>query len=324
MTTTILVEDRELCPDCGSGHVVQDYVRGELMCDDCGLVLNSNFFDRGPEWSAYTHEERESRSRVGPPVGVGSPVLNLTTDIPLPRKDWRGKSLDAHSRDKFRRMRALHLQSKTSARGERSLVQAHRVLERMASQMSLPQHVRNEVALIYKKAMKSGLVRGRSIETVMAAAIYVGCKMTGLPRTLYETYTTLGQERRKVRKAATAISRSLMLKVPLPEPSDFLGRFCSELGVDHDITRLASSILADLSNVREMNSKSAAGTAGASIYVASIMAGHRIAQRRISKVVGISEVTLRSRCKEIKRLLNLDLEWARGRSPSPKKRFAPS
>ncbi len=105
---------------------------------------------------------------------------------------------------------------------------------------------------------------------------------------------------------------------------DFLGRFCSELDVDQGISRRAAQILSDLTDIQAVTSKSASGTAGASIYIASIMEGRRVAQKKISDVVGISEVTLRSRCKEIKRLLDLELEWARGRSPSPKKTFTGS
>jgi transcription initiation factor TFIIB len=35
---------------------------------DCGLVLYEQMMDKGPEWRAFTQEEKASRSRVGVPT----------------------------------------------------------------------------------------------------------------------------------------------------------------------------------------------------------------------------------------------------------------
>ncbi|WP_324603263.1 TFIIB-type zinc ribbon-containing protein, partial [Halarchaeum acidiphilum] len=44
--------DEELvCPECG-GNLVVDEARGETVCEDCGLVVDEDEIDRGPEWRA--------------------------------------------------------------------------------------------------------------------------------------------------------------------------------------------------------------------------------------------------------------------------------
>ena len=33
-------EEVTRCPECNSGHLSFDYERGELICEECGLVLD--------------------------------------------------------------------------------------------------------------------------------------------------------------------------------------------------------------------------------------------------------------------------------------------
>ena len=61
-------EEIEVCPECGSHHLVRDYERGELLCEDCGLVLDDQFIDQGPEWRAFDVEQGEKRARTGAPM----------------------------------------------------------------------------------------------------------------------------------------------------------------------------------------------------------------------------------------------------------------
>jgi transcription initiation factor TFIIIB Brf1 subunit/transcription initiation factor TFIIB len=45
------------CPECGATHLVRDYARGELVCEDCGLVLDEQLIDMGPEWRAFDADD---------------------------------------------------------------------------------------------------------------------------------------------------------------------------------------------------------------------------------------------------------------------------
>ena len=44
------MEETVKCPDCSSTHIRRDYSRGELVCADCGLVIDEDLIDHGPEW----------------------------------------------------------------------------------------------------------------------------------------------------------------------------------------------------------------------------------------------------------------------------------
>src|SRR2546430_17298044 len=74
----------------------------------------------------------------------------------------------------------------TSRPGGRSRHETIRSLDRVASLMGLPRPVKDEAGVICRKALEKGLVRGRSIEAIVAAAVYAACRIDGVPRTLDE------------------------------------------------------------------------------------------------------------------------------------------
>ena len=57
-----------ICPECHGFNLVTDYKHGELVCKDCGLVINDELLDTGPEWRAFDEEQKSKRSRTGSPV----------------------------------------------------------------------------------------------------------------------------------------------------------------------------------------------------------------------------------------------------------------
>ena len=86
-------EEIEVCPECGSHHLVRDYERGELLCEDCGLVLDDQFIDQGPEWRAFDVEQGEKRARTGAPMTYTIHDKGLSTEISWKNKDSYGKSI---------------------------------------------------------------------------------------------------------------------------------------------------------------------------------------------------------------------------------------
>src|SRR5438445_6934569 len=81
-------------------------------------------------------------------------------------------------------MRKLQRHSGHSRPGERSLPETIRSLDRVASLMGLPRPVKDEAGFICRKALEKGLGRGRSIEGIVAGAVYGACRIDGVRRTL--------------------------------------------------------------------------------------------------------------------------------------------
>ncbi len=310
-----VVEDDRKCPECGSEHLVRDYARGELVCGSCGLVVSERAIDEGPEWTAYSAEEADKLARTGAPRAFSTGAYGLTTVIPYGNRDARGNAIPVSEREKFYRIRKLQRHSGHSRPGERSLPETLRSLERVAALLGLPRTVKDEAGFISKKALEKGLLRGRSIEGLVAAATYAACRINGVPRTLEELQTVTGVRKKQIGKAYGALLRALQLRVPTSRPVDYLARFCSELGLSQAVIFESMKILKEIEAVDESLSLSPIGTAAAAIYLASLKCGERRPQKAIAKVAGVSEVTLRNRFQYLDAGLLRSLALPRGRAP---------
>ena len=309
------LEDERSCPECGSEHLIRDYTRGELLCGTCGLVINDSAIDGGPEWAAYSVEENDRLARTGAPRSYSTQNIGLTTVIPLSNRDAHGNRIAMKEREKYYRMSKLQRHSAHSRPGERSLPEVIRVLDRVSAFMGLPRSKREEVGFLCKRALEKGLLRGRSIEALVAAAIYAACRLGGVPRTLEEVAQATGVRKKQIAKVYGSLMRELHLRIPPAHPADYVSRFCSTLGLSPAVQAEALKIIKQIDAVDSSLSLSPIGTTAAAIYLASLKAGERRPQKAIAKVAGVSEVTLRNRFQYVHDSFMKGLALPRGRAP---------
>jgi transcription initiation factor TFIIB len=290
-----LVDEVLACPECRSAHLVRDDLRGEVVCDACGLVISEGAIDPGPEWSAFSAEEGDRLARTGAPRGYTGQSVGLTTVIPIATRDSRGNPIPMREREKYFRMRKLQRHSSHSRPGERSLPETMIALDRVASALGLPRSLKEQAGFLSKKALERGLLRGRKISSMVAGAVYASCRMGGVPRTLEEMQAATGVPKKEIAKSYGILLRALGLRVPPARPADYVSRFCSELGLGPQVQRHAHGILKQMDDADGFLSVSPVGTSAAAIYLASLACGERRPQRLVARVAGVSEVTLRNR-----------------------------
>src|SRR2546422_3288039 len=139
--------------------------------------------DEGPEWRAFDSEQRESRERAGPPSTIMAHDKGLSTSIGWRNKDAYGRQIPHKSRAQIYRLRKWQHRIRTSKSGERSLAQGLTEINTMASKMGLPRHVRENAAVLYRRAATKKLVPGRAIDEGVAATPYASCRPSGGART---------------------------------------------------------------------------------------------------------------------------------------------
>ena len=231
----------------------------------------------------------------------------LTTIIDWSNKDFYGKSISVKNRAQLFRLRKWQRRIRISNATERNLAFALSELDRMASALGLPKPVRETAAVIYRKAVDKNLIRGRSIEGVVAAALYAACRQVSVPRTLDEIASYSRVDRKEIGRTYRFIARELGLKLMPTNPADYVPRFCTTLKLSGEVQKKAIEIIKKAEEKELTSGRGPTGVAAAAIYIASILSGERRTQREVAEVAGVTEVTIRNRYKELAEKLGIEI-----------------
>ena len=294
-----------VCPDCGSTNLSND--KSEIVCNACGLVVEHNVVDPGPEWRAFDAEQRDKRGRVGAPMTFTIHDKGLSTMIDWRDKDTHGTALSASKRSEMYRLRKAQSRARVSNAKERNLAFALQELGRIESHLGLPKNVRETAAVVYRKAVEKKLIRGRSIEGVAAASIYAACRQYKVPRTLDELSDASQVAKKEIGRSYRYIARHLKLPASPASPIDYISRFATDLDLPGELQTKAIELLKTAVNKGLTSGRGPMGIAAAVLYIACVMQGEKRTQKEIAEVARVTEVTVRNRYKELVEKLKIDL-----------------
>jgi transcription initiation factor TFIIB len=288
------------CPECGSSNITISKDKGEVICRDCGFVVEEKMIDFGQEWREFDDDSAGKRRRAGAPISVTKFDGGIGTDVGDKKDVYQ---LSAKGKNKFFRLRKW--QHRISTAIERNLKLALAELKRVSSYLKLPQAVEKEAATIYTKAVQNGLVRGRSMESVVAGALYASCRRFEIPRTLDELSEASGIDKKEVGRTYRFITRELGIRILPSNPIDYLPRFVSALKLGPETQSKAVEILDEAKKAELTSGRGPTGIAAAALYVAALMNNEKRTQREVADVAGVTEVTIRNRYKELLKELKL-------------------
>jgi transcription initiation factor TFIIB len=295
----------ENCPECTSKNLIHDADTGETICGDCGLVLYEQMMDKGPEWRAYTEQGKVSRSRVGMPTAYSIHDKGLSTTISQIDKDAFGKKLPLSTRLQMWRLRKWQIRSRVHSSIDRNLSQAMSSLDRMSGNVNISPPVKEKAALIYRKALDKGLVRGRSISGVVAASLYAACRKSGLPRSLSEIAEASLVDKKDVGRCYRLLLQELDFHMPVSEPLTYISKIAEKNNISGKTQGTAIAILREARVRRVVSGKDPMGMAAASLYIACLQNDEKVTQKDIAEAAGVTEVTVRNRYKALKAQLFL-------------------
>ncbi len=288
------------CPECGSINLFSNREKGEVICRDCGLVVEDKMVDFGQEWREG-EGSTERKGRTGAPMTYTQYDQGLGTEIGATSDLY---SLAGKDRNKFFRLRKWQYRISTAI--ERNLKLALAELKRVASFLKLPKSVEEEAARIYTLAVQRGLVRGRSMESVVSGALYAACRRHEVPRTLDELSEASSIEKKEIGRTYRFVTRELGISVMPSNPADYIARFASSLKLSPESQSHAVDILQKAQKIELTSGRGPTGIAAAALYVSALIHGEKRTQREVADVAGVTEVTIRNRYKEL--LEELDLE----------------
>jgi transcription initiation factor TFIIB len=292
-------KDVQRCPECGSVRLARDYESAEIVCMDCGYVIDMKIADQGPEWRAFDNEQRDKRSRVGAPVTFTIHDKGLFTMIDWHDRDVFGKKFDAGQKAQIYRLRKWQRRIRVSDAMERNLAFALSEIAKIINNLSLPKSIFETSSVIYRKAVKERLIRGRSIQGISAASVYIACRQCNLPRTLDEIAAAANISKREIGRSYRFLVKELDLSIPPLKASHYISKFSNQLVMQGKVEEIANKILKVASDLKLTSGRGPTGIAAAASYVASVIVGEKRTQREIAETAKVTEVTIRNRYKEI-------------------------
>jgi transcription initiation factor TFIIB len=303
----LLKQERTLdkCPKCGKSLVVTDGAGGELCCGSCGMVLKEKIVEMGPEWRRFSEDGKDDRSRTGIPTSIAQHDMGLATVIGVANRDASGRSLSGSMKSTVERLRTWDRRSQVHESTDRNLRQAFSELRRLSDKLVVSKAVTERAAYFYRKALERGLVRGRSINSIIAASLYAACRDGQIPRTLKDVAVVSNVKKKDLARSYRLLYREMELRMPVTDPARCISGIASRAGLSEKTQRRDREILRLAQAARISAGKDPMGLAASALYVACTLEGEQKTQKDVAEAARVTEVTIRNRYKGLRQALGI-------------------
>jgi transcription initiation factor TFIIB len=302
-----ITEFSEKCPNCEGRKIIQDIENGEIVCHDCGYVQKTDTMDRGQEWRAFTLQDRRDKPRAGAPMNVTIHDHGISSSIGYQNRDYAGKRITQEKQIQFYRLRKWNRRAKIESSNQRNLVKALGMLNQLGSEVNAPRSVTETAALVYRQTLSKGGTRGRTINHLVAASLYIGCRICEVSKSLTIISEAADISKKEAAKNYRYLHRLLDRDIPSINTANIISMLVNKIDTSGEVERLALEILHIASELKITSGKSPSGMAAASVYISCILMGEKVTQGSIATPARVTEVTIRNRYKELVDRLNMEI-----------------
>jgi transcription initiation factor TFIIB len=297
--------ETQSCPECKS-TLVDDMQNGEIICSGCGVVVADQIADFGPETISSNLEDKMKLARATGQTTYSQHDLGITTEISLGTKDFSGKTINHEVANQMHNLRKWQQRIRVSSPKERRLANVLAKMGKTCDSLNLSKNVLETASMIYRNLDGHVDVKGKSVVSITAATIYMACKQCDVIRSLEEICRGIcpSKDVKSKTKLAARYYRTMIMEMgqftaPVVTMDKYISKIANMTQTEVRVERLALEIAEKTKDSSISDGKAPNGIAAAYLYVASVLLGQNVLQRDISSVAGVTEVTIRNRCKEI-------------------------
>jgi transcription initiation factor TFIIB len=302
------VLQRRTCTECGSTKLLTDNETGEIICTECGAVVVDSLIDHGPEWRAFDLDQQEKLTRVGAPLTLTIHDKGLSTTISWQNQDATGRKLTPEEQERQYRLRKWQRRTSSNDSTQRNLTHALSEMNRIANKLNLPKNTTETAAMIYRRAITKQLIRGRTIQSVVAAALYMASRQCNVMRSLEDVAKAANITRKEAARNYRFLYKELKTDVPPVDRDNLITKFVSKLRISGPTEQLARRILDQANDKKLTIGRAPEGITAACIYIACKLNHEERTQGEIAKTAQITEVTIRNRYKELIKNLKFEVQ----------------
>ena len=298
----------EIC-DPSESRMITDVESGEIICNKCGIVVVKNLEDTTKIWHKVEDADSKIDTRNGNPSSLTLYDQGLTTRIGNTNRDASGNVINSMMVTRLNKMRFQDKRSQINT-AARNLGRAFRQLDSLKDKMNLPNAVIEKTAYIYRKVQEAGLVRGRKVNTVLGASLYIACREFEIPRTLREISSINNEKYRETSRVYRQIVLHFGKQIPQIDVFRYVEKVGKKAKLEEKNIRDALRLMKKVQDAGLSAGKEPMGIVGAVIYLSLPKSDENIRKRSITQAViadaaGVSEVTIRNVYKEIEKKLSL-------------------
>ena len=320
-----------VCPNCNANfdssnknsnknNIIMDPESGEYICSNCGLVLPIEKVEEiRPKWRNFTLEQKNNnRIRTGMPTSLARHDMGLSTIIGKTDRDYTGNRIATSIKPTIDRLRILDYRTQLYSSTDRSLKRAFAELDILKDKLAMPDSVIEKTAYIYRKAQSRGMIRGRTVSAMLAAAIYIACREIGVGKTLKDIARGTNVKPKSLSHSYRMLLTELNIKIPMLDPMRCVVKVANKMHLHERITRQGIDIMYTAIRKEASAGKNPMGLAAAVLYISyqdSIKSdidkkvnevdNNNRNQTSFAQAAGITDVTLRNLVKGLKNQLLL-------------------
>jgi transcription initiation factor TFIIB len=278
--------DRQ-CPNCGPARILSFGENRGSVCSGCGYVLNSGMVEDHQDPNC---RGRSQRSLNGPSARWtdGKQIFGLTETN---NTACNGASL----LEKWQKLAGASDQT------EKNIALALSDITKIAGSLSLPTSVLEEASRLYRLLLEKRLIKGRSIQALCAAVVYAASRRQGFAALLNEVAIVSRVDKRMIGRYYRFLVDKLGLSIPHVSMKQCAEALFNRLKVGTQVADIARNIATTMDSSGITSGKDPLGVMSAAIHVASKLIGEKITLRALSVASGLTETTIRSRCRQLEK-----------------------
>ena len=287
---------------------ITDTESGEVICTSCGMVIREKTEDDIHQElrRSFTMGSKDNRVRNGTPSSLAIHDMGLSSIIGRANRDARGQLLDSAMRSTVQRLRKWDSRIQVHNSEDRSFRHAFYQLDTLKDKLGLSDAIVEKTAYIYRKVQGRGLIRGRTVNGMLTAAVYLVCREMGTPRTLKDIAAISNVRRKDISRNYRLIVFELDIRIPTVDPVKCIAKVANKLNLNEKTKHKAMNIMTQMVKREITAGKEPMSLAASVIYMSSTKTGERIPQKALAAASGITEVTIRNRLRDLRSKLEIE------------------
>lgn len=291
---------RDNCDACG--EPVKQMENGYLTCTNtkCAIIYK-DVLDHGAEWRYYGSSDNNGTD----PTRCGMPIN------PLLEQSSYGCKISCASRSSYEMKKIKrYTEWQSMPYKEKAHYDEFQRIKIMANNSGIPKIIIDDALIYHKKISEQKTFRALNRDGIIAASIYISCRINDFPRTAKEiavifhldtTSATKGCKNavtilNKLEKDVEGNDKTVLCNT---KPIAFIQRYCSKLNINQELTKLGEFIAMMIDKYHLIPENTPHSVAAGIVYFIAQTCNLNVSKHEIRAVSEISEVTINKCFKKL-------------------------